>query len=145
MQPSAVRSALLVVFIAGSAGDSSVFAKPKATAFAEDGSGCPGFSQSVAVKDRAIVFNWKNRCQKPIHCTVNWEVSCEESEDSSEETSKRERKTQKEAHEEEMDLGPGATKKLTAQAGCSLSASWRISPATWRCRFKSSEPESASR
>lgn len=133
MRHSAVRVALLAGIIAGSAGNPIAFGKPRAQTFGGDGSGCPGFSQKTDVKEKSIVFQLKNKCQKPIRCALRWEVSCGEKSEAPE------------RHEEEIELAAGAAQQFTAQAACALEARWTISPATWSCHFKTADSDTASR
>jgi hypothetical protein len=133
MQTRAALVALLGLFVAGSAGSPSAWAKKKVVKTAAlDASGCLDFSQFTDDQARAINFKLDNTCAQPIKCSLKWQVSCPGGPDG-------------ERHDQAIDLDGKGRQSVEASAAVCGDGSWKISPAEWRCHFSSSEPNTASR
>ena len=125
MRNAAVWVALLLV---GSAPSSSAWAKPKGkTVAAVD---CAHYSQRQALTQDGLVLTVQNRCAEPVRCTLHYETGCG--------------KGALSPHDESFELAGGLSQEFDATVSCG-GESWRVSQATWRCRTKTGEHETAAR
>lgn len=126
-------SALLACVVAGSAWSGSALAKKSSSKkVAEvDASRCARYSERPTVGGDGLAMTLENRCETSIRCTLHYATRCGKGGAAT-------------PHDESFDVEGGGAHELEATVSCGDEA-WKISSATWRCRMKPGDLETAKR